>query len=292
MNILLTGSTGQIGTELVNLIEASPHKLYAYDKQKLDITDKALTLDVVTKIKPNIIINAAAYTNVDLAEEKKEIAYAVNTDGPRNLATISHANKIFLIHISTDYVFDGLKTEPYFEDDSTGPINVYGKTKLHGEEVIRSVLKEHIILRTSWVFGKRGKNFVKTILKLAKKQDLLKVIDDQYGCPTSATSIAKAILNICENFSLNKQINYGTYHYSGTPKTSWYKFAKEILAIGYKQKLIGDKVIIQPISSKGFPTKSKKPNYSVLSISKIEQNFNIMPQSWILDLEEMMKNIH
>ena len=244
MKILLTGSTGQIGTELGNLIETSPHELYAYDKLKLDITDKALTLDVVTKTNPNIIINAAAYTNVDLAEEQKEIAYAVNRNGPHNLATICHAKHIFLIHISTDYVFDGLKTEPYFEDDSTNPINVYGKTKLDGEEAIRSALKEHIILRTSWVFGKTGRNFVKTILKLSKKQDILKVIDDQYGCPTSATSIAKAIFTICENFSLNKQINFGTYHYSGMPKTTWYKFAKAILAIGYKQKLINNTVIM------------------------------------------------
>ena len=292
MKVLVTGANGQVGWELQNQSCCYNFDLYALDHKSLDITDTKAISEQVMRYQPEIIINTAGYTSVDLAEQEDSVAHAVNCSGPRRLAEICKETSTMLIHLSTDYVFNGFQDEPYIEEDTTDPVNVYGITKLEGENKIRSILDDHIILRTSWVFGNHGNNFIKTIINLAKEKKEIKVIDDQYGCPTSAKSVAKSILDLTRSYFTQKRFQFGTYHYTGLPITTWYTFAKEGLNIALRENLIPEIPLIKPVSSEEYKTLSRRPINSSLSSKKIQNTFGIKPSDWISDLEYMIAHLN
>ena len=288
MKILLTGSNGQVGTEIIKISKQLKFDLISMDKAQLNIIDYAVLERQIIKYKPEVIINAAAYTNVEKAEEQKVLAEGTNSHAVKNLAEICKNYSILLIHISTDYVFNGQKKSDYLETDDTDPINTYGKTKLLGEDAIRSLLEEYIIIRTSWIFGIQGNNFVKNIIKLARKEKEIRVINDQWGSPTSSKSIAKAISKIIQDYSKNKEINSGIYHFSGTPATNWYEFARQICDLAYKKGVIDHLPSIQPVPSSTFKTIANRPLNSCLNSEKIYKIFGIKQGNWNNDLIEMI----
>jgi len=291
MKILLTGSNGQVGKEITKISKKFKLDLISMDKAQLNIIDYAVLEKQIIKYQPEVIINAAAYTNVEKAEEQKVLAEGTNFHAVKNLAEICKNHSILLIHLSTDYVFNGLKKSDYLETDKTDPINTYGKTKLLGEEVIRSLLEEHIIIRTSWIFGIHGNNFVKNIIKLARKETELRVINNQWGSPTSAKSIAKAIFKIIENYSNNKDINFGTYHFSGTPATNWYDLARRTCDLAYKKGVLDDLPSIKPVPSSAFKTLANRPINSCLNSEKIHKFFGIKQDKWNNDLDEIIDSL-
>lgn len=288
MKIILTGANGQVGKEIQKLQPAEV-ELIALDRNNLNIADARAVDHMIKHHQPTVVINAAAYTAVDRAENDCDNAKAVNALGPLHLARACDAQHAALIHISTDYVFNGEKNSPYLESDPVNPLGVYGETKWQGEVAVRDHLAKHIILRTSWVFGAHGNNFVKTILRLAKERDELKIVNDQIGCPTSAKSIAMAIWKIISHLKTNQTIAWGTYHYTDVDAVSWYEFAKEIIKIN--QSLVRVKSLL-PITTAEYPTPAKRPAYSVLSTQKITDTLQIQPQSWRMLLQEMCDELN
>ncbi len=233
----------------------------------------------ISDYQPALLINAAAYTNVDKAESEPDLAFAVNRDGPNNLAgACANANLPF-IHISTDYVFNGQKKSPYIETDQVSPLGVYGKSKEQGEKRVRSQTKEHVILRTSWLYGVHGNNFVKTMLRLGKEKKIIKVVADQYGCPTSAGDLAETILIIAGLIRNSSKINWGTYHYCGQGITTWHEFAKAVFDIAARHEAMKVEKI-EPIKTIDYPTAAKRPFFSGLDCSLIEKSFGIKAKPW------------
>ena len=269
MKILVVGAAGQLGSELCEyLLKEDLHDVYQYDKDAMDITNLLETMTVVKEIIPNVIINCAAYTNVDGAEQDYEAAYKINVLGCENLAKASVAVNAKLIHISTDFVFDGEKTKPYFEYDATGPMSVYGQTKLAGEWAIRHEMSRFIIIRTSWLYGKNGNNFVKTMIKLGKELPEISVVKDQVGSPTMVTDLIKLIV-----VALNSE-HYGVYHFSNKGQCSWYDFAKEIF------KLEGLELKVLETTSENYPRPARRPSFSVMDTRLCESTFNIKIREW------------
>tara|TARA_B100000575_G_scaffold139018_1_gene110908 strand:+ start:3395 stop:4279 length:885 start_codon:yes stop_codon:yes gene_type:complete len=285
MKVLITGANGQLGKEMIDLSPKFNLSVEAFNKNKLDITNKNKLQDTLDIIEPKILVNTAAFTSVDKAETFKESAYAVNHQGSKNLAELCRERSIFLIHISTDYVFNGLKGSEYEEHDQVSPINTYGDSKLKGEEVIRSIISEHIIIRTSWVFGAYGHNFIQTILNLIKNEKDLKIVNDQFGCPTSTRSLADCIYQICTKYSKNEVFEYGTYHFTNQPSTSWHNFAKEIMDLAYKYKIINEIKNIESISHKEYSSLASRPLNSSMSSRKICEMFNLAGSQWKEELE-------
>ncbi len=279
-NILVTGANGQVGSEIRELSSHYQYKFYFTDKKQLDITNLQ---DIRTYIIDNnidTIINCAAYTAVDKAETEQELANKINHLSVKNLAILSNEFTIKLIHISTDYVFDGRNFKPYNEDDSTNPNSVYGQTKLDGENaILDSNLKDSIIIRTSWVYSSFGNNFVKTMLKLGKEKDELGVIFDLVGTPNYARDLAKTILDIIPKIQ-NSELEI--YHYSNEGAISWYDFAKEII------KMAKLDCKIDPIETFQYPTPAKRPHYSLLNKSKIKKDFDITIPYWKDSLKKML----
>lgn len=276
--ILVTGVSGQVGSAIMSLKDDYPFDFIPISRSDWDMANEAAkAFGSIEKYKPNIVINPAAYTNVDGAENDQETAYAVNATAVGELAKACQKANIPLLHVSTDYVFDGKKETPYLEDDPINPINVYGKSKAEGERLIRKVLNKHVILRTSWVFSQTGKNFVTKMRQLAKEQNELKVVDDQRGGPTSATCIAKVLLKITSNFLDARTIPFGTYHYSGSPAVSWYEFAKDI----FSNTKSSDIAKLVSCNSDEYPTKSNRPKNSVLDCSKALKLLNVSPCEYI-----------
>lgn len=279
IKILITGGQGQLAYELVQL--ANQHQVIALTHQQLDITNPSAVQQVFDTYQPTIVINTAAYTKVDLAEQNSEQAYAVNCTGAKNLAIACAKIPIPLFHLSTDYVFDGTKNSPYLETDSVSPINTYGMTKWQGEEAIRTHCSQHIILRVSSLFGHHGQNFVKTILRLAQEKETLRIVSDQTMCPTPAYAIAETLLKI-----INKP-QWGTYHYCGLEPATWYDFAN--LIVQFAKKHIALKVKqIEPIATTDFPTAAKRPAYSVLDCTQFEKNFHIKRPHWQTGLKNVI----
>jgi len=274
MKLLVTGSKGQLGTELVR--QAGAHELVAVDRDALDITDAAAVSSLVTKIAPDVVINAAAYTAVDRAEKDVVAAFAVNRDGPAHLAQACAEIDIPLVHVSTDYVFDGSKQGAYREDDPIAPLGVYGESKAAGEALVREYCRRHIILRTSWVFSSHGNNFVKTMLRLGTEREELEVVADQYGCPTSASDIASAIILICEHHDEQ----WGTYHFCQPDSTSWHGFAEAVFAEFARQGIQFKTKRITAISTQDYPTLAKRPVNSRLNCGKLEASFGIRIRPW------------
>ena len=280
LNILVTGSRGQLGSEIQTLSSNYKYNFLFTNKDKLDITNKEYIKSFIEKEKIDIIVNCAAYIAVDKAEEEKELADKINHQAVKCLAERSKEKNIKLIHISTDYVFDGENFKPYIETDKTNPNSVYGHTKLNGENALKKINpKNSIIIRTSWLYSSFGENFVKTMLKLGKERDSLGVIFDQVGTPTYARDLAKSILDILPKID-NKNVEI--YNYSNEGVLSWYDFAKEIM------KMAKIECDIKPIETKDYPTSALRPHYSLLNKSKIKKEFNIIIPFWKDSLDECL----
>src|SRR3569623_234261 len=265
--ILVTGANGQVGWELMRRADKFGVTAVGTERAELDITDAQAVDAVIRPDAFDVVVNAAAYTAVDKAESEPDKAYAVNRDCAAHLASACARANTPLIHISTDYVFNGTKQGAYVEDDPVNPINVYCASKAAGEQAVRERWERHIILRTSWVYGVHGHNFVKTILRLARERDELRVVADQWGCPTAAGDIAEVILQLVRRIGVEGEIAWGTYHYCGEGKTTWYGFADAIVAVA--TECGARKVPIRPITTEEFPTPAERPRNSVLNSSKV-----------------------
>ena len=289
VKILITGKNGQVGKELVTVSGSDPDlDITALDRTALDITNRQAVLDTIFHLGPDAVINAAAYTAVDQAESEPELAFSINRDGPAHLAEACASLKIPLVHISTDYVFDGSqKGKPYIEDQPVGPLGVYGRSKAEGEKRVRHICSHHLIVRTSWVFSVHGSNFVKTIVRLARKREEMRVVCDQFGCPTSAKQIAIAIISMIKEFSGHKA---GTYHFAQPPACSWHELAEAVVELAARQIPLKVKKIV-PIPSSEYPTPARRPSWSVLDCTKIQNIFGISPPEWQVSLEEVIQQI-
>ncbi len=284
--ILITGSKGQLGSEIHKLSDNySNFKFIFTDVKELDITNENQVFEFYEKENFDFIVNCAAYTAVDKAETEIELAKKINITGVKNLAKLSAKKNIPIIHISTDYVYDGQSFKPYKESEKTNPQSAYGRTKLEGEKELQCVEK-HIIIRTSWLYSTFGNNFVKTMLRLGKERDSLNVVFDQVGTPTYAEDLAQAILQILDlSKSDINNFKSGIYHYSNEGVCSWYDFAVEIMKISKTD------CKIFPIETKDFPTPAKRPNYSLLDKSKIKNTFNINIPHWSESLKNCISEI-
>ena len=277
--ILLTGGNGQLGTELRHLLDEKGLNYVSTDAQEMDITDEKATLAFIQELKPTVIYHCAAYTAVDKAEDEgKELDEKINVNGTENVAKAAKAVGAKFVYISTDYVFDGTKKEGvYKETDTPNPQNEYGRTKLLGEQAVKDLLDEYFIIRTSWVFGKYGHNFVYTMKRLAQTHSRLTVVDDQYGRPTWTRTLAEFMVYIIEN-----NADYGIYHLSNDNSCSWYEFAKEILK--------ETDVEVAPVTSAEYPQKAKRPQYSVLDLTKAKNTGFVIP-TWEEALADMAASL-
>ena len=291
MKILVTGSKGQLGHELLIQGNNSGYEILPADLPELDITDKTQVKHRLERFQPSLVVNAAAYTNVDKAETEQDLAFAVNRDGPANLAEACAKFEIPLIHISTDFIFDGKKSSPYIESDPVSPLSIYGKSKQEGENEVRSRLKKHIILRTAWLYGVHGQNFVKTMLRLGREKEVISVVSDQFGSPTSAADLTAVVLQIISRIKkYNGDINWGTYHYCGLGITTWHGFAEEILSLARQYISIKTKDV-KPISTAEYPTKATRPPFSALDCGLIKKNFGISLKPWQDSLKTVIRQL-
>jgi dTDP-4-dehydrorhamnose reductase len=284
MKILVTGAAGQVGWEIARRGADLGHEMAALDRSQLDICDAEAVNRVLESSAADLVINAAAYTAVDRAEQEPQLAYSVNREGPLNLAASCAWLGIPLFHLSTDYVFDGSKREPYREDDPVAPLGVYGRSKWEGEEAIRQRLTAHLILRVSWVFGPHGHNFVKTLLRLARERETVRVVADQYGCPTYAGAIADALLVLAGRIGAGQRLSWGTYHYCGLPATTWYGFAQAIVEIALTHQPLRVREVI-PIATEDYPTPAVRPASSILDCGRFAAGFGLLPHPWLTGLE-------
>jgi len=252
LKIIVTGAGGQLGADVVRLAKDKGWQVYGYARNELDVTDLEAARRIVSGVKPDAVIHAAAYTKVDQAETEQDEAYRVNAAGTRNIALAAEEAGARLCYVSTDYVFDGTADQPYREYDQPHPLSVYGKSKLAGEEFVRSLSSKYFIVRTAWVYGEHGQNFVKTMLRLAREQDELRVVHDQIGSPTYTVDLAEFLLELV------RTDYYGIYHATNTGSCSWYEFAQAIFAEA------GIDVKVDPITTDQFPRPAKRPKYSVL----------------------------
>ncbi|MBB5333871.1 dTDP-4-dehydrorhamnose reductase [Chryseobacterium koreense] len=279
--ILVIGGNGQLAN-CFRKIAPEFEDRYEFnftDSQNLDITDSANVSDFFYDYQPDFCINASAYTAVDLAESEAEKAFAVNADGVANLAEACEENNCILIHISTDYVFDGETNISYSEDDFTNPQGVYGASKLKGEELALDIHPKTIIVRTSWLYSEFNKNFVKTMLHLFSTKDELGIVSDQFGQPTNANDLAEAVMKMIET----ERKTFGIFHFSNEPETSWFGFASKIAEFS------GSKIKLKAITTAQFPTAAKRPNRSTMSLDKIEKYYGIEPKHWENSLEECIE---
>ncbi|KAB1066513.1 dTDP-4-dehydrorhamnose reductase [Tamlana haliotis] len=277
IDVLVTGAKGQLASCIRDLEAQYRHLNFIYaDASMLDICDVNQVLSFFKAQKSiDYCINCAAYTAVDKAENEQQKAFQINAEGPRNLARVCVEFKATLLHVSTDFVFDGESDKPYVEHDIPNPISVYGASKLKGEEAIKEVLKRYFIFRTSWLYSEHGNNFMKTMLRLAETRDTLGVVSDQIGAPTYAKDLAKVLLDVIDA----NNNNYGLYHYSNGGITSWYDFAKEIF------KLSNTNITVNPITTLEYPTPARRPKYSVLDKSKVKQILSCEIQEWEMSLK-------
>ncbi|MBK1664094.1 dTDP-4-dehydrorhamnose reductase [Rhodospirillum rubrum] len=292
--VLILG-TGQVGSELVAAKWPSGLVPVVRDRKRIDLSNQGSVSAGVADQPWAFVINAAAYTAVDKAETDPEAAFAVNRDGPRWLAEACARAHIPLLHLSTDYVFDGQKQEPYRETDPVAPLGIYGASKEAGEAALRAVWERHIILRTAWVFSAHGHNFVKTMLRLGRERDELRVVADQYGCPTAASDIATSIIDIVRQLTDDKprgggqREGWGTYHFVGAGPTTWYGLADAVMAGLAKQE--GRRPVVLPITTAQYPTPARRPVNSVLDCTQIEAVFGIRPRSWREGLDEVLQTL-
>ncbi len=273
--VLITGAKGQLGIDIINDM-SNDYEVIGVGKKEIDISSLDQVIEVIKEIKPDTVINCAAYTNVDGAESNKDTAYKVNGLGCRNLAVGCLETKTKLVHISTDFVFDGQRSEPYIEFDKPNPLNIYGKSKLAGERFIKEIYPTHFILRTSWLYGIHGKNFVKTMLKLSKERDTLSIVNDQIGTPTFTKDLVQVIKFIMKTDA------YGTYHVSNQGECSWLDFAKKIFEVTELQ------TSVVPITTEELNRPAKRPRYSVLKNYMLDLNFNYKLRQWDIALKDFL----
>lgn len=287
MKFLVTGANGQVGQCLQD--NAADVEIIALDRSGLNITDAAQVKAVLNREQPDAVINAAAYTAVDKAEEDTDAALAANVTGPANLAGVCAELKIPFLHISTDYVFDGSATRAYQETDEVSPLGAYGRTKWQGEQAVRERCDKHVILRTAWVFSEYGRNFVKTMLRLSAGRDQLKVVNDQVGCPTYAGDIASALLILAKRAVSGEPV-WGTYHYCGDVAVSWWELARQTAAHVHKAGVVENIPEIMGIPTEEYPTPAQRPAFSVLDTAKIE-SLGIAPSPWYQRLQQVIEKL-
>ena len=285
--ILITGGSGQVGHCLKAQLEGCA-ELSVPDSSALNIADRRSVRQAVETFRPDYIINAAAYTAVDKAENDAERAFAVNRDGARHLAEAAEAAGATMLHISTDYVFDGAGGAPYDEAAPTAPQNIYGASKLAGEQAVLAACRHAVVMRTSWVFGAHGQNFVKTMLRLGRERDSLGIVADQYGAPTAAAGIAAALIAIVRRHTPDQLAECaGIYHYCGSPYASWFEFAETIFAEAAAQGVLAKIPAVKPIATADYPTPAKRPADSRLDCGKIRTVFGIGPCDWHSALSDL-----
>lgn len=291
--ILVTGMNGQVGFELMKTL-APLGKVIGVDVKECDLAQSAMIDALLDRVKPDIIVNPAAYTAVDKAESEPTVAHAINAQAPKTLARQASRRNIPIIHFSTDYIFDGTKEESYVEDDTPNPKSVYGKTKWLGEEAVRQNAAKHVILRASWVFGAHGVNFLKTMLKLSKERDKMSIVSDQIGAPTSARMLAEVtaeiVKQLLQEFSYRK---YGTYHLVADGETSWYGYAKYVVeqanALGMETKLTPKN--IKAIKTKDFPLPASRPANSRLDTAKVKETFGVTLPTWQSEVDLVLSEL-
>jgi dTDP-4-dehydrorhamnose reductase len=287
MKIVFFGSNGQVGKELQALnwqggLDASCKFLTRAD---IDLTDTGSIQSLIKQEKPDWVVNASAYTAVDKAESEEDLAHKINALAPEEMARACSDLNIPFITISTDYVFDGSSGKPYKEDDRVCPVGAYGRTKVDGEDRVRNACTKYIILRTAWVYSVHGGNFVKTMLRLGEERSELGVVNDQFGCPTSASSIAKAIFDIIAS----SEKHWGTYHFCGTGEASWHEFANYIFDVAAEQR--GKRPVVNGISTDQYPTPAKRPENSRLNCDKIAQDYGIVAPDWKADTRKVIEEL-
>lgn len=283
MKVLVTGAKGQLGQDVLKKLQDSGHEVIEASRENLDLSILESVADRIAEYNADWVVNCAAYTQVDKAEEDVESAFRINRGAAKEIARGVEHTQGKLLHISTDYVFDGKKSSPYKEDDNTNPLSIYGRSKLEGEHEIKKILPNAIILRTAWIFGEHGNNFVKTILRLASEKRELHVVNDQIGSPTWTVDIAKAIVELIDK---NEQ---GVYHFSSEGEVSWYDVACEVVNIAKQLNYEIKTENILPISTDEYPTLAKRPEYSVLSNIKIKEIMKSGIPDWKTSLYSMMK---
>mgnify|MGYP001334165669 CR=1 FL=1 len=281
--VLVTGVNGQVGSAIMALKHDYSFDFIYIERADWDMAKNPKSAyELIRKNKPDLVINPAAYTNVDQAEEEQETAYIVNATAVGELAKACKESNIPLLHLSTDYVFDGTKKTPYTEKDRINPINFYGKSKADGEKLIYNILQQYIILRTSWIFSNTGNNFVNTMRRLGRERDELKVVNDQQGGPTPASCIAKVLLEISLKYLTRKIVPWGLYHYSGEPAVTWYDFADRI----FQSSIESERPKLIPCTSADFFTKASRPHNSVMSSTLIKKVMGVGKCNWKEKLNE------
>jgi len=287
--VLVTGANGQLGRQLL----ATPVRgldVVGVDRQQCDISDAASVARCFAQHRPALVINAAAYTQVDRAESDAERAYAVNRDGTRHLAQACAAAGVPLLHVSTDYVYDGSKATPWRVGDAVAPLGVYGASKLAGETAVRAEPVPHVILRTGWVFGEYGNNFVRTMLRLAAVRDELRVVADQHGGPTWTGDLAAALFTLARQHLDGGAVPWGTYHYGGQPATTWHGFAQTIVAEAYAAGLLSRLTPVRAIATREFPTPARRPANAVLAMDDTLQQLHLPAPDWRVGLRRVLAN--
>jgi dTDP-4-dehydrorhamnose reductase len=282
MRTLITGKNGQVGMELSRLYHPLGDVVVT-GREECDLSSEQSIRDTVRQVKPAVIINAGAYTAVDLAEKERDLCFAINAAAPRVLAEEAARLDALLIHYSTDYVFDGEKSEPYLESDPINPVSVYGASKAAGEAAIAQVAGQYLVLRTSWVYAAQGKNFLRTMLRLGAERSELRVVDDQIGAPTSAVAIAIATARLAEQYAEIPEAA-GIYHMTAAGSTSWCGFARAIFAAG----VLPTQPRVQPIPSSDYPTPARRPANSVLANDKFAHTFGFRLPSWQQQLDQVL----
>ena len=278
MKVFVTGAEGQVGSEMVQLSDEQ-FQVKGYGRSQLDIANRDEIERRLDECAPDILVNCAAYTAVDRAEDQPDAAYRVNADAVEFLGRSCAKRSIGIVHLSTDYVFDGTKDGPYTEEDVPNPLSVYGASKLAGEELLRGTTDRCLILRASWVFGRIGRSFVDTILRLAAERDEVSVVDDQVGAPSPAVTIAETLRSIAGVVAAQDDA-WGTYHFSATPSLSWYAFAQTIVDIGTEVGLLRSAPILRTITSREWPAKAPRPPNSRLDASKLSETFSLPSPPW------------
>jgi dTDP-4-dehydrorhamnose reductase len=276
--LIVFGANGQLGHALERVAEARGLTCYSFDRQSVDITEPAMVTAALSRSEPGLVVNAAAYTAVDRAESEEQRAFAINCEGARNIAEACAQLGHPLVHVSTDYVFDGSKSGAYVETDPVAPMSAYGRSKEAGERAVREACAHAMIFRTSWVYGIEGTNFVKTMLRLSRERDTLRVVNDQHGCPTFADDLAVAIISAAACFEP------GTYHVAGTGQTTWFGLASEIFRNQSSPKVL-------PITTAEYPTPAKRPANSVLDCTRARSVLGVELPDWRSGLKRMLEGL-
>jgi dTDP-4-dehydrorhamnose reductase len=290
-DLLITGANGQVGWELARRARSAGLSVAAFDRKRLNITDNLAVDEAIAHCRPKLVINAAAYTAVDKAESERDLAFAVNRDGAANLARACSMRSIPIVQISTDYVFDGSNSAPLSEADSVGALGTYGESKLAGEQAVRQLCDKHIIIRTAWVYGVHGHNFVKTMLRLAERQQVVRVVSDQFGSPTYAADLAGAILNIGLRIVSHSAPpdGFGTFHCAGAGRASWHDLATAVFRYSALHGVASPTVI--PIPTSEYPTPARRPANSVLDCTSLGKVYGIVLRPWELALSDMLNHL-